>query len=203
MPSPAPDLSEWLPLRHASMLTGRSVRSLQRAVAAGELQSAERPRSGKRPETVLHPADVERLMQARAPEPLALAKSNGGLAFGQAASPLVPFPEQEQQGFPFALSAALAAATLASHLRAQMPLWLPLDQAAAYAGLSVRLLRQLAQSGAIPSLRDGRRLKFRRADLDNWQVCPHQLTPLKSSTFTPSGKSSEQLTKPPKTRKSQ
>ena len=170
MTSPNP-LEHWLTLAETASRLQRSEKTILRMCAAGELQRRDRPRPGKKPETVIHPADVDRLEQAmRAPHVMPAVGSNGGAA-STALAPIAPTALAE---LPHTTGVAIRTETpmpidrlLASLSRASAPppLWLTIAEASEYSGLSQSLLRRLIANGRLPSIRD-RAVKVRRADLD-------------------------------------
>ncbi|MGH9639316.1 MAG: hypothetical protein ACRD3Y_04600, partial [Bryobacteraceae bacterium] len=55
-------LSEWPTVEEAAARLGTSTRSIERRIEKGEIEAQKRPRAGKKPETVCHPRDVEKLL---------------------------------------------------------------------------------------------------------------------------------------------
>ena len=166
------DLAHWLTVSEAAARLARSEKTILRMASAGQLQRRDRPRAGKKPEAVIHPADVERLEQAmHAPHVLPPTAATGNQASTalapNATTPVAQPPHTTGVAIrtetPMPVDALIASLTRAS---GPPPLWLTIAQASEYSGLSQALLRRLIHTGALPSIRD-RAVKVRRADLDS------------------------------------
>jgi len=170
MPKPMPvkpDLSTWLSKPAAAARLAISERTLERMVAAGKgPQSRQRTRRGKRPETVYNPQDVETLADAAGVQPFVMAP--------EPSAPQNAAVARTADGIPPALAGVLSVIERLAQM-AQRPsiepasglssLWLTLDQAAAYTGLSRAFLKRLVDDGKLPAIRD-RATKVKREHLD-------------------------------------
>lgn len=168
----SPDLSAWLSKEAAASQLNMSVRTFERLVAEGKGPERRlRPRAkGLKPEPVFNPDDVETLRAAAAAKPAVFAATSAIAPISTSALAPTAAPD-----IPPALAAVLSLidrlAQMAQRprpepLQAPEPLWMTIDQAAAFTGLSASLLRRLAKSGKLHAIRD-RAIKFRRADLAN------------------------------------
>lgn len=141
-------LLDWLTVPEAAARLKTSERTVERRIAAGEIETQPRSRPGKRPETVCHPRDVGKLMpQAH------LVKADTGSA-------LAPMAGLEMWGM-------LAGLAMRSSRGAGKG-WLTLTEASKSSGLSVRFLRRLIRAGEIQAVKD-RAWKIDRFSLDTWQ----------------------------------
>ncbi|HZC05335.1 MAG TPA: hypothetical protein VE338_06815 [Ktedonobacterales bacterium] len=143
------DLTAWLSKAEAADALRTSIKTIERMAARGELRHASRLRRGRKPEPVFDPQQIEGIMRQRELQPLAL---------GDGMTPRLLLPASP--AFAGAASAAAAAR------------WLTLEQAAQHTGLSAGLLRKVITGrgpdlgAVIRAVRDGRRWKLRREDLD-------------------------------------
>jgi excisionase family DNA binding protein len=172
----SPDLSTWLTKADAAARLGLSERTLDRLVAAGKgPECRDRRRPGKRPEPVYNPRDLDVLAGAAAARPAVIAAASPigqpqldvqraidaeGIMWGEIPRPL---------GVVLRVIEQLAQITRHPEPAAASPPWLTMREAAKYSGLSESLLRRLARSGELFSVRDGAR-KVRRHDLDKLEV---------------------------------
>jgi hypothetical protein len=141
-------LLDWPTIPAAAARLGVSERTLERRIAAGEIETRGRRRPGKRPETVCQPGDIARLM------PPAHVASNK--------TALQPAQRPEMDGWRM----MTAVAALSSRRTGKS--WLTLKEARDTSGLSVRLLRRLISAGEVQAIRDGA-WKIDRASLEAWQ----------------------------------
>jgi excisionase family DNA binding protein len=165
------DLSTWLSKPEAAARLGISERTLERMIDADKGPECRiRPRTGKRPEPVYNPQDVDALAAAAAPKP-AVNPPAGPANSRQ----LVPTGEDSMpSSLALGIELIEQLARIANRARpepAPTPpaLWLTIPEAAVYTGLSQAFLRRLARSGELPSVRD-RKTKVRRADLDSLDI---------------------------------
>lgn len=153
------DLSSWLTKAETCERLGISPRTLDRRCEDGTgPQREDRPRTGKKPEAVYNPDDVERLS---APKPHVMAEN----------SALMPRPvpaPQSSEVLPLLLDRIALAVERRAPEPAPIPpaLYLTLPQASAYTGLTMAFLRRLIKEGQLQAVRDVS-LKMRKIDLDN------------------------------------
>jgi hypothetical protein len=129
-------LSEWPNEAQAAAMLGTSVKTIMRYADAGKIETQKRPRPGKKPENVCNPSDIERLMPKAHVMPAEVAN-------GTAIARLPAEPAKTLDPAPvLAMIRAIATAIETERQIVQMPrLWLSLEEAAEYSGLSVHFLR--------------------------------------------------------------
>lgn len=149
------DLSAWLNKQEAAQRLGVSERTLDRMADKGP-ERRMRARPGRKPEPVFNPEDVERLASKAFVVPAALVPSEE-LATRQGPPPVLQM-----------LLSVIQSLATTSHAKPQAALFLTLDEAAEYSGLSKSFLRRVVREGQIPSVKDGLRTKISRHDLDNF-----------------------------------
>ena len=128
------NFESWVSLDEAATRTGISIRTLQRKIAAGEIRKSERPIPSRKPLTILHPADIERLSE-------------------RVLTP-VPVPRKEPRP-----NLAQALVTLASTMSSrhdatggngavpiEKKIYLTLPEAVSYSGLPDKYIRRLITS---------------------------------------------------------
>jgi len=145
-------LMDWLTIAEAAKRLETSERTIERRIAAGDIETRPRRREGKRPETVCYPRDIAKLMP-----PLHIA---GG---EEACGEIMPVPRSGLE----TIGGALARWGILSSRRSGK-CWLTLTEASETSGLSVRFLRRLIRSGQILAVRD-RAWKIDRMSLETWQ----------------------------------
>jgi excisionase family DNA binding protein len=156
-----PDLSSWYTTEEVMSKLRMSQRSVYRLRTEKRIGWARRREKGKQPEPVYNPADVDAIQATLAPAPALLeapAAANGAVATTRPAKAGVQdgfsqFMEFVQRGM--AAQAAVAAPRL----------FLTIEEASEYSGLSQLCLRRLCKEGAIPSIKD-RSVKIPKAGLD-------------------------------------
>ncbi len=145
----------WVTKDTAAEALGISVRSIERMVADGRLEQVHRNYPGRPPIALINPEDVKKasdMMVSKA----TLLEGAGSRALSNVGQHLGPF-------------AALAAhmAEFSQHYARERTLFLTLDAAATYSGLSKRLLRRSVKAGQLPAIRD-RALKVHREQLERF-----------------------------------
>lgn len=60
---------EWVPLKQAMALLGKSQKTIERLVNAEQLRSKLEPREGRKPERLYHAGDLDRIKQEAIPAP--------------------------------------------------------------------------------------------------------------------------------------
>jgi hypothetical protein len=156
---PAEDLARWIPKPEAARRLGVTERTVDRMIAAGKLRRQWRRIAGRRDQAVIHPGDVEAIEAATA------------------APPASPPPAAADAAGAEVIAAALD--RLARALKPP-PLWLTLDEAVEYSGLSMELLKQLIRARKLPLLRDGAR-KVRRRDLERLSIRLHEISAIRGA----------------------
>lgn len=177
----AADVTNWLSKADAASFLKISIRALERKIEAKEVETAPRPRDGKRPETVCNPQDIERLMAK--PAHVMPADSSTAIATRP--------PEKYGRAVALEVMAAVAAMRgiqLQSERR-----WLTLPESAERSGITKRSL-QLAikdeqHRAALGAWKDGRSWKIDRVKLDSYT--PSELPPLVRSSRTQGAKESQ------------
>ncbi|MGH9583325.1 MAG: hypothetical protein ACRD4O_10350 [Bryobacteraceae bacterium] len=148
------ELSRWPTVAEAAALLKLSRRSLERRIAAGEIEMRKRARPGKKPEPVCNPRDLEELApQAHALPPMRLAS--------------IP-PMAAESGAIAAMLREWLSITPGDRKPAEdsQRRWLTLEEAAQFSGLSARFLgRKRGQLG----VKDGRIWKIDRRKLEAFE----------------------------------
>lgn len=138
------DLNHWPTEAQAAAQLGVTVRSIGRYAEKGRIEIRKRQREGKKAENVCNPRDIEKLLPAAhvMPEESVLdPPATKGTAIAQL-RPSLSGPPNLASEF-IALIHALAAALQADHAAAKprLALWLSLEEAASFSGLSVSYIR--------------------------------------------------------------
>lgn len=120
---------DWPELHEAHKQAGTSLRSLQRAIARGEVRTEKRPVPGRKPVVFCNREDIERVRKAMMP------------------SEAVRLPNPKKK---VARQTDVMVASL------ETKIFLSLTEARAYSGLSESLLKKLAKTGQIGAFRSGR-----------------------------------------------
>lgn len=152
-------LSTWLTTSEACARLGISERTLDRKVAAHQIERRNRPAEGRRPIPVHNPEDIERLMTREPAVEImrAIAPSVGG-EINVAANLTARLAPAVDQIVP------LVVELLESIPRPPRP-WMTIGEASAYSGLPKAGLRRLVRTGALPSVR-GQSTLVRKVDVD-------------------------------------
>jgi len=149
-----PDQAEWIPKPEAARRLGVTERTVDRMIAAGKLERTWRRVPGRRDLAVIHPGQLAALEAATVQAPAAASPPPAAADGAIAAAELIEALDR--------LARALKPA----------PLWLTLDEAVEYSGLSRELLKQLIRARKLPLLRDGEARKVRRRDLERLSIRP-------------------------------
>lgn len=161
-----------------------SHRSVLRANERGELEIRKRNRPGKKPENVVNPDDLNKLLEEAKPKPFpvpSLPAPPPPLQFHPDAFTMtVPALKDDQiERFLDALREMAAPKLLPAPAAPPAPaeptvplhikLNLTLEEAAVYSGYSVRKLRQAIDEGRLQASKDGRRgaIVIKRASLES------------------------------------
>ena len=144
---------EWLPLEYALRSLGKSERSLQRLAAAGQVRWHFEGGTRRR---LYHAGDLERVKEEGIPagreEPQRVTAPRGAVA---------ALADPETRGF----LENLVARVTAPRIGIAQKLWLSLEEAQAYSGLSRTRLLALCRAGRLVAMRD-RGWRIRRASLE-------------------------------------
>jgi excisionase family DNA binding protein len=177
------DLTEWPSVDEAAVLLKTSRRSVIRHNERGELEFRKRTRAGKKPENVVNPIELNKLLEKAAPRPFpvpSLPAPASELQFHPDAFTMtVPALKGEQiDRFLDALREMTAQRALPAPAAEPTPppdrvplhlkLNLTLEEAAVYSGYSALKLRQAIAAGRLTATKDGRRGAYiiRRASLE-------------------------------------
>lgn len=163
----------WLTKQQAADAIGVTTKTIERLAAEGKVQQARWRRDGRGPElAVYQPDDVARIAAERRTAPSAFVlpvgvppPSNGhgpASAVGLALSAQPPVPGDD------ILRRVFAAAIKAVSETSETPvaLFVSIAEAAQVSGLSRTYLRRLIDEAKLPAVRDGRRWRIRRRDLE-------------------------------------
>jgi hypothetical protein len=153
------DLTDWIPKDEAARFLGVSMRTLTRAMAAGEIRTADsQPAPGHKQRTLCHPEDLRRIdAERRGAKPVVRRGNN------DATTELAT--EQRRAAAWELLPKGIEAATDALAALARPRRWRPfltLAEAAEYSGLPQAFLKRSELRRKV-----GGRVLFRRADLDD------------------------------------
>jgi excisionase family DNA binding protein len=179
---PEIDLSEWPSVDQAAVQLRTSRRSVIRANERGKLEFRKRARAGRKPENVVNPDDLKKLLESQEPKPFPVNMPAAAPlqfhpdAFTMTTPPLTGDHIERfldalreltsQRMLPAPEAAAIAPApAVPLHLK----LNLTLEEAAVYSGYSARKLSQAIKDGRLHATKDGRRgaLIIRRASLES------------------------------------
>lgn len=164
-------LASWWTKQEAADRLQTSIRSIERRIAAGEIEAKKRRRSGPKQsyETVVNPTDIQKLMPAAhvvpATEPTP-ATSSERVEFA-------PTSTNIYEIFNALLTTLATGATASRQPTASEKPWLTLEEAAARSGLTVPLLKELCKSRKLRAIRDGREWKIHRKVLDAFEGGDH------------------------------
>lgn len=130
------EIQDWPTETEAAAQLGTSVKTISRYAAAGKIEMRKRPREGKKPENVVNPRDLEKLMPAAHVMPAesipAQVKQANGIVRQQSHEAAVFFS--------FIQTIATAIQTMQpAAVQAPRP-WLSIGEAAAYSGLSANFI---------------------------------------------------------------
>lgn len=161
------EFEEWPTLAEAAEQLTTTERSIQRRIAAQEIEARPRHRPGRRPETVCNPRDIERLK----PTAHVMPADSGSRRELARLTPPAPAPPQPEAQALAPLLAALAATIGAGQHSEALDMnrrWLTLEEASGHTGLSSNFLRRQKKAGKVTAVRDGREWKYDRQSLDNF-----------------------------------
>lgn len=176
---------DWVVAMEAAMRIGCSTRTIERLARAGKLEQRLRPRAGSPPVAVYNPADVARLAAERrpAPRPFVLGAVQEEHGNGRTHTPTsthmqtrapasLGLPAEDLiRGLAVLLSKALQSPPSPPvSERVAETVFLTVEEAAAYSGLTPRDLRRAVRTGELPARHHGRRdwrtWRIRRKDLE-------------------------------------
>ena len=160
-------LVSWWTKQEAADQLQTSVRSIERRISAGEIESRKRRKDGPKLqyETVVNPVDVQKLMPSAHVMP---ATETTPTASSRAAE----LPPQTPNIYDFLQALLATVATSATAPRqpaASEKPWLTLEEAATRSGLTVPLLKELCKTRKLQAIRDGREWKIHRKVLDAFE----------------------------------
>jgi len=162
---PKTDLSDWIPKQDAARLLGVAEKTLERWADRGDLQKATRKRPGLPPQVVYHPAELERMREAREPAAFVVPHdngSNGSNGNGETSTAVATVP-------PARFNPEILMKMLAETFQRQehvSKLFLTVKESAEYSGLPQTTLRQLMDAGKLEFMKTGAGYRVRKADLE-------------------------------------
>jgi excisionase family DNA binding protein len=163
------ELSEWPTEAQAAALLGTSVKTINRHAKDGRLELRKRPRAGKKPENVVNPADLDKLL----PRAHVMRPEQENEDAPRALTRRDPVPANGAAGEFLAFIRTIATAIETERYIVQMPLpWITVEEAATVSGLAANYLRRAIRDGRIEAVRGGPRgkLRIRRASLNEFSV---------------------------------
>lgn len=159
------DYSSWPTIPEVIKRTGLSLRTIERRIAAQDIETRKRPEPGKRPITIINPDHIPKL------------------------TAVVLKPVRESA--PPTRQDALVPATITSTRQADMTdvlaalaklriplsakLYLTTQEAAEYTGLSKAEIKRLTKEHVLPSFVAGRRRLIKRKDLERYNPTIRQM----------------------------
>jgi len=178
-PNGAPRLTK----QQAADRIGVTTKTIERLTADGKLHPTRWRRPTGGPELVVYdPDEVDRIAQARQPGPAAPilvpvtkalpTNGNGRPSSGTDEAPArVPAPVSSQlpaigSGEEFFRVLVAAAGRVLSETSQTPTLYLTIAEAAAVSGLSRAYVTRACEAGTLKAIRDGRRWRIRRTDLE-------------------------------------
>jgi excisionase family DNA binding protein len=167
------DLSTWLTKQQAADRLGVSTKAIERYAQAKKLEQRFRRQAGTPDVAVYFPDDVDRMVlqrQRTAPGgflvPGQTVASNGN---GHAESTALKLPGVTPSAadlLQVIFAAAVQAVSQTSQTGVSETLFLTIPEAAAVSGLSRTYLKRQLEAGTLKGIRDGRRWRIRRTDLE-------------------------------------
>lgn len=161
-------LNSWPTIHQAAAALRTSTRSVLRAQDRGEIEIRKRTRPKKKPENVVNPDDLQKLIEAEAPRPFPVQLPPAPQFHPDAFAFTVPALKGEQiERFIDALRDMTAqralppapepAAIAPPAVPLNVKLWLTLEEASAYSGISRAKLREMMEHEALDFSKDGPR----------------------------------------------
>lgn len=150
------DLSKWLPLSEASRILECSEKTVNRYISKGLIERQYRRVPGRRELPVLNPADVEKLKQETVERSPFVVPQSQPSTPGTALARTAPVPDFTQSAL---LQQLLTIRSTA--VPTENKLFLNIEEAANYTGLSESFLSELARAGKVPAMKHGRWLFWR------------------------------------------
>jgi hypothetical protein len=167
-PKPETDLSEWPSVDEAAVALKTSRRSVLRANERGELEIRKRSRAGKKPENVVNPDDLQKLIDRAAPRPFPVGVSRLPVVGTESTPAPEPGPAaldrfiEAIQGLsnaprllPAPINVTVAAPPQEPTVPLHLKLNLTLEESAVYSGYSALKLRQAIAAGRLEARKDG------------------------------------------------
>lgn len=178
------DLSTWLTKQEAADRLGVSTKAIERYTRAGKLEQRFRRQAGTPDVAVYYPEDVDKLASARRPRLPApfLVPGPPRPTNGKGSHSAVELAGASRPDLGPAIAAGLsdvagalrwlvsqtagAGVSQTSVTQESQKLFLTIPEAAAVAGLSKTYLRRQLEAGTLKGIKDGRRWRIRRTDLE-------------------------------------
>lgn len=154
-------LDNWPTEAEAAALLQTSVKTISRYAEAGKVELRKRPRAGKKPENVVNPRDIEKLLPAAHVMP---EERPGAVALRPKTQPQQP---EAAAFFAFIQTITTAIETQRGIVQIAKP-WLSLEDAAEATGLSAGYLRRQIADAKIVATYGGPRgaIRIQRASLE-------------------------------------
>ncbi len=161
---PIPDYATWLTKAQAAEALHVSTKTIEKYAQARQIEQAlyRRPTGGPKL-AVYNPADVERLRHPAPAAPFVVPAATSAVRT-RALAPVNGTPPGGEDLARFA--DVLRTLALSEPRKSETTVFLTLDAAAAFTGLTVTRLRRQCQQGTLPAIKD-HGWKIRRADLAN------------------------------------
>lgn len=159
--------SAWPTLKEAATLVRLSIRTLERKAAEGKLETRQRPRPRGKPQVIVNPQDLQRLMPA--PHVMPALKRPAAPPPPPRIPPqfaLAPALKRGKNPDILTLLAAIATMTATTPQSSTPTRFMTIGEASAYSGLSKAFLDRAITESKLKAVRDGRILKVRREDVD-------------------------------------
>lgn len=153
---------EWIPQDEACERLGKSSKTLERLTLTKDIATKMEPVEGRKPRRVFYAPHVEKVASAFS------AKRKVRVANALSPPSALISTAQATEAIHLLVQTLREHTTIPKPSPATLQLWLTIEQAAEYSGLSRADLKGLAASGALQSRKSGRGLRIRRVSLDNY-----------------------------------
>ena len=152
---------EWVALEEATKMLGKSAKTVERLVACGELRSKLEARDGRKPQRLYHAGHLQRIKEQAIPAPAAEPKRA-----------LLPAKTTEIAIAPNFVTTLNDVMTKwlnrPESIGVREKLWLSLEEAQQYSGLSRNMLLDLCREGRVVACKSGG-WRIRRASLEEFE----------------------------------
>jgi excisionase family DNA binding protein len=173
----APDYDAWLTKPEAAARTGRTTKTIQRWAADGKLTPVRWQRLGRGPIlNVYNPVQVDEVAAGTRLEPPAFVlagvsdvpvNGNGHQPVAEPSAALtIPEADVSTSEAFLPIVVAIARRVMSEMSRTSETLFVTIPEAAVVSGLSRTYLKRQLEAGTLKGIRDGRRWRIRRTDLE-------------------------------------